>query len=101
MVEGGARVISSFLHSGFVDSLVITIAPTMVGEGGIGYGIKELVRKVSVLINLLHILNPVFVVPSAALYSLAPGWSRYRDGMEIAVGIVLRRHDSTNTNSLE
>ncbi len=31
MVEGGARVITSFLRAGFVDRLVITIAPLMVG----------------------------------------------------------------------
>lgn len=33
MVEGGASVISSFLASGLVDLVVITIAPTMVGDG--------------------------------------------------------------------
>lgn len=31
MVEGGARVITSFLSAGLVDSLVITIAPVFVG----------------------------------------------------------------------
>lgn len=31
MVEGGARVITSFLSAGLVDSLVITIAPIFVG----------------------------------------------------------------------
>lgn len=45
MVEGGARVISSFLQSGLVDSLIITVCPTMVGEGGVGYDVKEQVRR--------------------------------------------------------
>ena len=60
MVEGGARVIRAFLsaaHSGdtpscarggsdspgekrprTVDALVVTVAPTIVGEAGVGYG---------------------------------------------------------------
>ncbi|SCV68810.1 BQ2448_931 [Microbotryum intermedium] len=33
MVEGGAKVIASFLESGLVDLLIITVAPTIVGEG--------------------------------------------------------------------
>ncbi|KAL8280020.1 hypothetical protein RQP46_007601 [Phenoliferia psychrophenolica] len=33
MVEGGATVISSFLASGLVDLVVVTIAPVFVGEG--------------------------------------------------------------------
>ncbi|KAI0673677.1 bacterial bifunctional deaminase-reductase [Trametes maxima] len=47
MVEGGARVIRSFLSathasakagSEVVDALVITVAPTLVGSAGVGYG---------------------------------------------------------------
>lgn len=33
MVEGGASIISSFLDSGLVDLVIITIAPIFVGEG--------------------------------------------------------------------
>ncbi|KAJ3020872.1 UNVERIFIED_CONTAM: 2,5-diamino-6-(ribosylamino)-4(3H)-pyrimidinone 5'-phosphate reductase [Siphonaria sp. JEL0065] len=33
MVEGGARVISSFLNSDLVDRIIITIAPLFVGDG--------------------------------------------------------------------
>lgn len=33
MVEGGASIISSFLTSGLVDLIVITIAPKFVGDG--------------------------------------------------------------------
>ena len=35
MVEGGASIISSFLNSGRVDSLIVTVAPTLVGEDGV------------------------------------------------------------------
>ena len=35
MVEGGSRVISSFLYSGYVSDLIVTIAPTMVGDEGV------------------------------------------------------------------
>lgn len=37
MVEGGATVITSFLTSGLVNFLVVTIAPIIVGDQGIGY----------------------------------------------------------------
>lgn len=40
MIEGGSRVLSSFLHAGArddgsapVDSIVVTVAPMFVGEG--------------------------------------------------------------------
>ncbi|KAJ1830214.1 2,5-diamino-6-(ribosylamino)-4(3H)-pyrimidinone 5'-phosphate reductase [Coemansia sp. RSA 2706] len=35
MVEGGARVIQAFLASPIVDLLIVTIAPTLVGERGV------------------------------------------------------------------
>jgi 2,5-diamino-6-(ribosylamino)-4(3H)-pyrimidinone 5'-phosphate reductase len=49
MVEGGAAVIASFLESAraptkAVDTLIVTIAPTLVGAQGIGYSPKQ-VRK--------------------------------------------------------
>ena len=37
MVEGGARIIESFLREGAVDALIITIAPVFVGDAGVGY----------------------------------------------------------------
>lgn len=50
MVEGGASIIGSFLtetsfslrskpSKGIVDTVIITIASTFVGDDGIGYGI--------------------------------------------------------------
>jgi len=38
MVEGGARVIQSFLSERLVDSLIVTTAPVLVGRDGLGYG---------------------------------------------------------------
>ncbi|KAJ2707238.1 2,5-diamino-6-(ribosylamino)-4(3H)-pyrimidinone 5'-phosphate reductase [Coemansia sp. IMI 203386] len=35
MVEGGAQIIQAFLESQLVDSLIITIAPTLVGSRGV------------------------------------------------------------------
>ncbi|KAI4521207.1 bacterial bifunctional deaminase-reductase [Schizophyllum commune Loenen D] len=43
MVEGGASVIRSFLDAsqgGVVDTIIVTVAPTFVGEDGVGYGVK-------------------------------------------------------------
>jgi len=37
MVEGGATVISSFLSSGLVDRLIVTVCPTLVGGKGVAY----------------------------------------------------------------
>lgn len=37
MVEGGARIITSFLAESVVDALIVTIAPVLVGEAGVGY----------------------------------------------------------------
>ena len=44
MVEGGATVIQSFLDgascdpkSSYIDSVIVTVAPTFVGTGGVGY----------------------------------------------------------------
>ena len=35
MVEGGSRIISSFLYSGYVDNLIVTVAPIIVGDEGV------------------------------------------------------------------
>lgn len=41
MVEGGATVISSFINSGVVDRLVVTVSPTLVGEDGVPYNVGK------------------------------------------------------------
>lgn len=42
MVEGGARVIDSFLQANLstpcIESLIVTVAPTLVGASGVAYG---------------------------------------------------------------
>ena len=38
MVEGGARVIQSFLSDRLVDALIVTTAPVLVGGDAVGYG---------------------------------------------------------------
>ena len=40
MVEGGAQIIDAFARSGLVDRLVVTVAPVVVGSGGIGYALE-------------------------------------------------------------
>ena len=44
MVEGGARVIESFLQAGVTKSLIITVCPILVGTEGIGYQLKEVLN---------------------------------------------------------
>ena len=61
MVEGGARVIRSFLSAAqrsgnhtqkdkAVDALVVTVAPTLVGSAGVGYGTELHADAVSVIV---------------------------------------------------
>lgn len=50
MVEGGASVIASFLNSGFVDRLIVTVSPTLVGNG-VGYDVGEV--SVSILADII------------------------------------------------
>lgn len=62
MVEGGARVIRSFLSGAqrsadagtqkAVDALVVTVAPTLVGSAGVGYGTELHADAVSVVFSL-------------------------------------------------
>lgn len=62
MVEGGARIIQCFLSETqpdaegknvpIVDSIIITVAPTIVGAGGIGYEC-DLTTQVSTLQYIL------------------------------------------------
>ncbi|KAI9056975.1 bacterial bifunctional deaminase-reductase [Trametes sanguinea] len=69
MVEGGARVIRSFLHAArssatsgsdgkkAVDALVVTVAPTLVGSAGVGYGPELLAQE---LPTFQHVRTEVF-----------------------------------------
>lgn len=50
MVEGGATVITSFMRSGLVDHLIITISPSFVGAEGVTYEADD---KVSDAIDFL------------------------------------------------
>ena len=77
MVEGGASVISSFIGSGLVDRLVVTVCPTLVGDEGVAYN----VGTVSYL--LLHTFGAhVCKGPVSGVYALPIGGQRYSDGME-------------------
>ncbi len=55
MVEGGARVIGSFLaERDSVDTVIITIAPKFVGSQGVGYGV-DIAQVYLFPYNVLHI----------------------------------------------
>lgn len=47
MVEGGATVISSFIASGLVDRLVVTVCPTLVGDEGVPYNVGKVCQYAS------------------------------------------------------
>jgi 2,5-diamino-6-(ribosylamino)-4(3H)-pyrimidinone 5'-phosphate reductase len=52
MVEGGARVIRSFLSEHLVDALIVTTAPVLVGSDGVGY--SEGLEQVPGLKYIVH-----------------------------------------------
>jgi 2,5-diamino-6-(ribosylamino)-4(3H)-pyrimidinone 5'-phosphate reductase len=56
MVEGGARVILSLLsEESLIDSLIVTVAPVIVGSHGVGY--SELLDEIP---GLQHIRTEAF-----------------------------------------
>ena len=57
MVEGGASIISSFLQSGLVNSLIVTVCPTIVGNEGVGYDVKGQVS--ASLISTCNFADPL------------------------------------------
>ena len=96
MVEGGARVIRSFLHAargaggdtgeggedvrnggggGAVDALVVTVAPVLVGDAGVGYGAGLCADEVRpppflTFFSLLHYISWVKLTPSCVFLIL-------------------------------
>jgi len=76
MVEGGARVIRSFLSasastsSGLVDSIIVTVAPMFVGEDGVGYSYESVPDEVSsfCLFDAFWTLNPFHRFPALNRY---------------------------------
>lgn len=67
MVEGGARVIQSFLAESTkadasaastraVDSVIVTVAPILVGDDGVGYGSNVHGSEVSDLSTIMLVL---------------------------------------------
>lgn len=61
MVEGGASVISSFINSGVVDRLVVTVSPTLVGDEGVPYNVGKVGNFAS---SCMHGPHPPAKVPS-------------------------------------
>ncbi|GAA5905475.1 hypothetical protein JCM5296_005883 [Sporobolomyces johnsonii] len=55
MVEGGASVITSFLSSGLVDLVVVTVAPVLVGADGV-----SMARPRTELPQLEHVATKIF-----------------------------------------
>lgn len=54
MVEGGAAIIASFFSACVVDTLIITTAPTLVGDNGLGYTLSGPHQVRSFLYLSLH-----------------------------------------------
>ncbi|KAF9015669.1 dihydrofolate reductase-like domain-containing protein, partial [Cyathus striatus] len=56
MVEGGARIIASFFSSpDLLDNIIITVAPTIVGDDGLGYALP-----ISLPTNFTHTHSQIF-----------------------------------------
>jgi riboflavin biosynthesis pyrimidine reductase len=65
LVEGGARVITSFLRSGSVDRLIVSLAPTIIGAGtaAVGdLGVTRMMQAVRLPDASVHRVGPDLVV---------------------------------------
>lgn len=93
MVEGGSRVLSSFLHtlkrddgSKLVDSVVVTVAPTFIGQG-----VGVVPEAGSQLYNPLCNLSNLFVLGRRQGPSRAPNCTHGDDGQGHCHGLYSRR----------
>lgn len=86
MVEGGAAVISSFLLSGLVDFLVVTVAPVMVGDQGVGYGavVNEEVRVTQTRYIAINSWRDTTENEIGICVFYIACWSGFGDSMEIS-----------------
>lgn len=91
MVEGGANVISTFLASGLVDLVLITIAPVYVGLDGVSAVQNAEVILLSIAFNFQGVLSTRLIVSCSFLYAgCANVWQhfvsylgqRYHDGRQ-------------------
>jgi riboflavin biosynthesis pyrimidine reductase len=60
LVEGGSRVITSLLHAGVVDRLIVGLAPTVVGHGvdAVGpLGITAVSEGIRLVNRTVHVLD--------------------------------------------
>lgn len=60
MVEGGAQIINSFLRAKVAHSLVITVAPTLVGKEGVSYDAEATKASRCLLRKILSNLHQKF-----------------------------------------
>ena len=74
MVEGGARIIDSFLQAALVHTLIITVAPTLVGADGIAYSTPIAVCPFSLPSQSL--LNLSLLEPPLPTRRYSGGWYR-------------------------
>jgi hypothetical protein len=102
MVEGGASVIGSFLSEAsqsdkrrsVIDIIIVTVAPTFVGDGGIGYGAGLRTEQVISCIPTrpriyVLIIHPCCSDSQAAAYSNGGHRPRY-SGCSQATSVNLR-----------
>ncbi|KAF9486563.1 bacterial bifunctional deaminase-reductase [Pholiota conissans] len=73
MVEGGARIIGSFLaERDVVDALIITVAPVLVGEAGVGYDYPTTAAGDGALVPRFRAVHTEIVGNDAVVVLLPP-----------------------------
>ncbi|KAF8204042.1 dihydrofolate reductase-like domain-containing protein [Pholiota molesta] len=73
MVEGGARIIASFLaEPGAVDVLLITVAPVLVGSTGVGYDYPTMVDDDGVIVPRFKAVHTE-IVGKDTVVAMVPG----------------------------
>lgn len=69
MVEGGANVISTFMASGLVDLVLITIAPVYVGLDGVSAVQNAEVILLRIAFNPQGVLSTKLIISCSFLYA--------------------------------
>ena len=90
LVEGGARVITSFLSSGIADRLVVGIAPRVLGDGTEAVqdlGITEVANSIRIERRTVHVVGDDVVIAGdlARRHATTGRWDSTRRGHPASV----------------
>jgi riboflavin biosynthesis pyrimidine reductase len=81
LVEGGARVITSLLRAGVVDRLIVSVAPTIIGQGteAVGaLGVTAVADGIRLVNRSMHVIGDDVMLAG----DISAGDGQARDGLD-------------------